>query len=43
MRTIGEVYVASPLLLLDSNYLLIRVLFALHGGDSTESQLLPQT
>jgi len=43
MRTIGEVYAASPLLLLDTNCLLIRVLFALHGGDSTESQLLPQT
>lgn len=43
MRTIGEVYVASPLLLLDTNCLLITALFALHGGDSTESQLLPQT
>lgn len=43
MRTIGEVYVASPLLLLDTNCLLITALFALRGGDSTESQLLPQT
>lgn len=43
MRTIAEVYVASPLLLLDTNCLLIRVLFALPGGDNTESQLLPQT
>lgn len=40
-RTIGEVNVASPLLLLHTNCLLIRELFALHG-ESTESQLLPQ-
>lgn len=43
MRTTGEVYVASPLLLLDTNCLLIRKLFALHRGDSNESQLLPKT
>lgn len=43
MRTIGEVCVTSLLLLLDTNCLLIRVLFASHGADSTESQLLLQT